>query len=272
MRVFIALIAAGCLVFGSVVSYRLVAIGEEMAALENRVESGLNPAARADDAPDADARWSEVDARLTQLEATLRSRSEADDREEAAVPAKVSEQIATLTSEIDALRSDIESTKKVRGFLDNAADRMLATAGQDSKSETDGGSRGMARLAELGELFGKQSDELTDEELDRRDEVMGQFRRRQAEWAVSGFNRTLEAKLTEDQEVVMGDILAEERASLDDLRKQELDDEQRTAARKEIEAGTDQRAAEVLSLDQHEAWTKYRSQPRRRGFSFGRRR
>jgi hypothetical protein len=73
-------------------------------------------------------------------------------------------------------------------------------------------------------------------------------------------------KLTEQQKTSLGQFLADERAALNELRGQELTDEQATAARTDIRTRTDQQAAQFLSPEQYESWTSYRARSSNRGF------
>jgi hypothetical protein len=99
--------------------------------------------------------------------------------------------------------------------------------------------------------------------------MMKQVQRRQTEWALRSFDRSLEVKLNDQQKADMQRLLDEERAALDASRGQELSDEERTAARTQVQARTDEGAAAVLSAEQYESWKTYRSRPAREG-AFGR--
>ncbi len=264
MKVAIAVIVAGGLLASSVLWYRVSSVAEEMAELETSVlESSASEASS--DVDPYEARWAELDRRLEQIERKAASAPAvaSNDVTDSAI-ADVRDQLATNATEIAALRADLDSARKVRGFLDQTADRVLAAAGEEGGEETDGRRGGMARLAEIGSLFGKRPEDMTDEELQKRADLTAQFRQRQTDWLIRGFDRSLEVRLTEDQKTLMGDLLAEENASMDELRQQDLDDEQRSTARAEIRKRTDDAATEVLGTDQHEAWTKYRAN--RRGF------
>ena len=55
------------------------------------------------------------------------------------------------------------------------------------------------------------------------------------------------------------------------MEQQQLTDEERAAARKQIQAQTDQQAAGVLTAEQYESWTEYRARSNQRASRFGRR-
>jgi hypothetical protein len=123
---------------------------------------------------------------------------------------------------------------------------------------------------EMGALFRKSPDELTEEERARRDEITNQLQQRRDEWSIRRFDRTLEVKLTDQQTGQIQQLLAEERRALEGFRSQDLTEEQRTASRKQIREQTDQRAAGVLMPEQYEAWKAYRSRSSQRPSGFGR--
>jgi hypothetical protein len=85
----------------------------------------------------------------------------------------------------------------------------------------------------------------------------------------------LTTKLSDQQKTELAALLEEERAAQEALRGQEVSDEERQASRDETRARTDERARAVLSAEQAESWTEYRSRSQRgggmRGFFGGRR-
>ena len=94
-----------------------------------------------------------------------------------------------------------------------------------------------------------------------------QFQGQRDDWTIRGFDRSLELKLDDGQKDTLKQFLAQERASLDELKGQELEKEALATSQKQIKVNTDARVETILTADQNTSWGKYRSQSRSsRGF------
>jgi hypothetical protein len=261
-----AVVVAGGVVLGGLVYVTITDLETEVSRLEKKVEaeSALDETTAA--GADQSAKLAELESRLARIEEALLSGDAGDDATSGMDLSEVQIQLASHAKEIEEIRADLEGVRRARGMVDQAADRLLGEAQEDGTRRG-----GLERLSELGALFGRRSEDLTDEERARRDEITAQFQQRVSDWAVRAFDRSLEVKLTDDQKTSLGQFLAQERAALNELRGQELTDEQTTAARTDIRTRTDQQAAQVLSPEQYESWTTYRARSGNRRFGgFGR--
>jgi hypothetical protein len=272
MKVFVAMLAAGGFIVALYVIYEVGTLRGDYEKLDVRLRAA---AATADDAAessrkaeDESPKWDALDLRLARIEEKLSAAPAEGGPPEGPTLATIEAKLATQGEEIAEIRKDLEGVRRVRGALDSTADRLLGAVGQDAGSAEGSQGGGLDRLMELGSLFQKRPEDLTEEERARRDEITNQLRRRQSEWAVRSFERSLEVKLNDQQRADIQQILEEERAALDATRGQDLTDEARTAARKQVEAQTDQKAAGALSAEQYESWKSYRSRSNG-GRSFG---
>lgn len=266
MKVFVAMLAAAGFMVAAYVLYALGTLRGDQANLDGRVKAALNAvedlAGSRPTAEDA-ARWDAMDSRLAHIEESLRA-TPAEDRvgdDEAAGAdlATIQTTLLSLGEEIAEIRSDLEGVRRVRGALDSTADRLLGAVGQDAGAAEGGQGGGMERLMELGSLFQRREEDLTPEERARRDEITNQLRTRQSEWALQMFDRSLEVKLNEQQKADLQQLLDEERTAIAASRTPDMTAEERTAARRQAEAQTDQKAAAVLSTEQYESWKTYRA-------------
>ncbi|MBN1419071.1 MAG: hypothetical protein JXP34_09860 [Planctomycetes bacterium] len=260
MKIAIAVVAAAGLCVGSFLVYEVVALRGEIDSL--REERAATPSPAPGGPADA-AQIAAVEARLDGLERAARApRPEPAAGETDLAP--VQAQLAAHDEEIAALRKDLEGVRRFRGTLDEGADRILSALGQEpSTAEGEGG--GLNRLAELGALWRKSPDELTPEEKAQRDQMAAQVRQRMTDFAVQGFDRTLDEKMSDPQKADIGLALTDERAALDDLRNQNLTAEEQEARRTQIRAQTDQRAEKTLTPQQYESWKTYRARTARGG-------
>lgn len=270
MKVFVAMVTAAGLIFAAYVVFELGSLREEcrdLSAAVGTITSTTEKVAASRQREEDAAMWDDLKVRLTRLEQQFSTPASEDGSPREEALATLQSTLLAHGEEIAGLRADLEGIQRVRGALDETVDRALGAAGQDT-----GGRGGLERLMEVGALFRKSPDELTEEERARRDEITSQLRQRRDEWAIRAFDRRLEAKLTDQQKVDMEQLLAEEDTALEAFRSQELSEEQRAEGRTQIRAQTDQRAAAILSADQYESWKSYRSRASGRSFRFGQRR
>mgnify|MGYP003313393075 FL=1 len=207
----------------------------------------------------------ELGERLTLLEV---SKNDAEASAPAAAPAaglsEVQAQLAVHDKDIAQLKKDLKGSSQVSSRLDEVADRFLGGGSRDSNGEREGG---LNRLSELRTLFSGDSNELTPEQQQRREELTKQFQGQRDDWTIRGFDRSLELKLDDGQKDTLKQFLAQERTALDGLKGQELEKEALSASQKQIKANTDARVETILTADQNTSWGKYRSQSRSsRGF------
>lgn len=270
MKIFLAMaISVGC-IFAAYTIYEVRTLRGEYRDLNAGVRDVTVLAQGLEDVRQSDnlsMRWEELNLRLTRLEGKL----EAPDVVEEGMTgegdlATIQATLQTQGEEIAEIRKDLEGVRGMRGALDTTADRVLSAVGQ----EPEAGGGGLAGLMEMGALFRKSPEELTEEEKARRDEITSQLARRRDEWAVRAFDRSLEVKLTDDQKASIQQLLAEESSALEAARGQESSEEERAAARAQIREQTDQRAAGVLTTDQYESWKTYRSRSGERASGLGR--
>jgi len=273
MKVFVAMLAAGGFIVAAYVIYGIGTLKSDYEKLDGRVRA---VAASAEDASstrksEEDLKWDSLELRLARIEEKLDAAPATGAASEGPDLATIEATVVSQGAEIAEIRKDLEGLRRVRGALDRTADRVLSAVGEDAGSAEAGQGGGLDRLMELGSLFQKRPEDLTEEERARRDEITTQLRQRQSEWAIRSFERSLETKLNDQQRADIQGILEEERAALETTRGQNLTDEERTAARKQVEAQTDQKAAGVLSADQYESWKTYRSRSSGgRAFGIGR--
>jgi hypothetical protein len=268
MKVFVASITAvGCIVGGYLV-YETGALRKRCDRLETSVRSAVaavDELAASQVRADQSTRIADLAARLARVEENDRAAPDPGGSTGTVDLSEIQAALVAQDEEIAEIRNDLEGVRTARGALDRTADRLLSAVGQGDASTEGGQAGGLSRLMEIGSLMRKRPEDLTDEERARRDEITSQLRSRQAEWAVRGFERSLDVKLDDQQRAGIQQLLTEETASLRELRGQELTDEQRDATRNQVRSQTDQRAAGLLSTEQYESWTSYRSRPARRG-------
>jgi hypothetical protein len=258
MKVFVSMVTAVGFLFAVYVAFEISSLRDDCNKLSAGVESATfvtQELAAARQKEEGPARWDDLNTRLTRLEEQLSAPVSDEGSPDEAALATIRSTLEAQGEEIAALRKDLAGVRRVRGALDETADRVLGAVGQEGETREGG----LERLMEMGALFRKSPDELTEEELARRDEIATQLRRRRDEWAIRAFDRRLEVKLDDQQKEAMQQLLADEATALEAYRNQELTDEQKSEGRKQIREQTDQRAAGVLSAEQYESWKGYRS-------------
>ncbi len=201
----------------------------------------------------------QLEGRIAQLESALRDAGDKKDAKPSLAFASLREEVDDHSEAIDSLRARLERTGRTNSAINKTADRLLSAVGQASGEDDGERGEGLERLFEFGNLVGKRPEDLTEEERAKREELTARFRDRQVDWTLRGFDRSLEVKLSDDQKQSLGAFIAEENRELSGLRDQGLDREARSARQKEIRARTDQQIGGVLSTEQQESWTKYRS-------------
>ncbi|MFP6631869.1 MAG: hypothetical protein VCD16_04490, partial [Planctomycetota bacterium] len=236
----------------------------QVATLNNELstaQSALNTLGDSNDDKKQNTGIKELGDRLTLLEV-----SKEDTDVAPAAPAgdlsEIQAQLAVHDKDIAQLKNDLKGSSQISSI----ADSFLGGGSRDANGERESG---LNRLSELRTLFSGDAGELTEEQQQRRDELTKQFRGQRDDWTIRGFDRSLELKLDDGQKDTLKQFLAQERASLDELKGQELEKEALTASQKQIKVNTDARVETILTADQNTSWGKYRSQSRS-SRSFGR--
>jgi hypothetical protein len=265
MKVIIALIVAAGALSGGYLLVQVGQLNDQVATLNydlQTAQSALTTLGDSNDDKKQNTGIKELGDRLTLLEV-----SKEDTDVSAAAPAgdlsEIQAQLAVHDKDIAQLKNDLKGSGQISSRLDEAANRFLGAAG----GENDEARSGLNRLSELRTLFSGDSGELTEEQQQRRAELTKQFQGQRDDWTIRGFDRSLELKLDDGQKDTLKEFLAQERASLDELKGQELEKEALAASQKQIKANTDVRIETILTADQNTSWGKYRSQSRSsRGF------
>ena len=262
MKVIIALIVAAGALSGGYLLVQIGQLNDQVATLNNELstaQSALNTLGDSNDDKKQDAGIKELGDRLTLLEV-----SKEDTDVAAPAPAgdlsEVQAQLAVHDKDIAQLKKDLKGSSQISSI----ADSFLGGGSRDANGERESG---LNRLSELRTLFSGDSNELTPEQQQRREELTKQFQGQRDDWTIRGFDRSLELKLDDGQKDTLKQFLAQERASLDELKGQELEKEALAASQKQIKVNTDARVETILTADQNTSWGKYRSQSRSsRGF------
>ncbi len=262
MKVIIALIVAAGALSGGYLLVQVGQLNDQVATLNNELstaQSALNTLGDSNDDKKQNTGIKELGDRLTLLEV-----SKADTDVSAAAPAgdlsEIQAQLAAHDKDIAQLKKDLKGSSQISSI----ADSFLGGGSRDANGERESG---LNRLSELRTLFSGDSGELTEEQQQRRAELTKQFQGQRDDWTIRGFDRSLELKLDDGQKDTLKEFLAQERASLDELKGQELEKEALAASQKQIKANTDVRIETILTADQNTSWGKYRSQSRSsRGF------
>lgn len=264
MKVIIALIVAAGALSGGYLLFQIGQLNDQVATLNNELstaQSALNTLGDSNDDKKQNTGIKELGDRLTLLEV-----SKEDTDVAPAAPAgdlsEVQAQLAVHDKDIAQLKNDLKGSSQISSI----ADSFLGGGSRDANGERESG---LNRLSELRTLFSGDAGELTEEQQQRRDELTKQFRGQRDDWTIRGFDRSLELKLDDGQKDTLKQFLAQERASLDELKGQELEKEALTASQKQIKVNTDARVETILTADQNTSWGKYRSQSRS-SRSFGR--
>lgn len=262
MKVIIALIVAAGALSGGYLLVQIGQLNDQVATLNNELstaQSALNTLGDSNDDKKQNTGIKELGDRLTLLEV-----SKEDTDVAPAAPAgdlsEIQAQLAVHDKDIAQLKNDLKGSSQISSI----ADSFLGGGSRDANGERESG---LNRLSELRTLFSGDAGELTEEQQQRRDELTKQFRGQRDDWTIRGFDRSLELKLDDGQKDTLKQFLAQERASLDELKGQELEKEALTASQKQIKVNTDARVETILTADQNTSWGKYRSQSRSsRGF------
>ena len=262
MKVIIALIVAAGALSGGYLLVQIGQLNDQVATLNNELstaQSALNTLGDSNDDKKQDAGIKELGDRLTLLEV-----SKEDTDVAPTAPAgdlsEVQAQLAVHDKDIAQLKKDLKGSSQISSI----ADSFLGGGSRDANGERESG---LNRLSELRTLFSGDSNELTPEQQQRREELTKQFQGQRDDWTIRGFDRSLELKLDDGQKDTLKQFLAQERASLDELKGQELEKEALAASQKQIKVNTDARVETILTADQNTSWGKYRSQSRSsRGF------
>ena len=262
MKVIIALIVAAGALSGGYLLVQIGQLNDQVATLNNELstaQSALNTLGDSNDDKKQNTGIKELGDRLTLLEV---SKEDADVAP--AAPAgdlsEIQAQLAVHDKDIAQLKKDLKGSSQISSI----ADSFLGGGSRDANGERESG---LNRLSELRTLFSGDAGELTEEQQQRRDELTKQFQGQRDDWTIRGFDRSLELKLDDGQKDTLKQFLAQERASLDELKGQELEKEALTASQKQIKVNTDARVETILTADQNTSWGKYRSQSRSsRGF------
>ena len=264
MKVIIALIVAAGALSGGYLLVQIGQLNDQVATLNNELsttQSALNTLGDSNDDKKQNTGIKELGDRLTLLEVS----KEDTDVAPAAPAGDLSElqaQLAVHDKDIAQLKNDLKGSSQISSI----ADSFLGGGSRDANGERESG---LNRLSELRTLFSGDAGELTEEQQQRRDELTKQFQGQRDDWTIRGFDRSLELKLDDGQKDTLKQFLAQERASLDELKGQELEKEALTASQKQIKVNTDARVETILTADQNTSWGKYRSQSRS-SRSFGR--
>ena len=262
MKVIIALIVAAGALSGGYLLVQIGQLNDQVATLNNELsttQSALNTLGDSNDDKKQNTGIKELGDRLTLLEV-----SKEDTDVAPAAPAgdlsEIQAQLAVHDKDIAQLKNDLKGSSQISSI----ADSFLGGGSRDANGERESG---LNRLSELRTLFSGDAGELTEEQQQRRDELTKQFQGQRDDWTIRGFDRSLELKLDDGQKDTLKQFLAQERASLDELKGQELEKEALTASQKQIKVNTDARVETILTADQNPSWGKYRSQSRSsRGF------
>ena len=262
MKVIIALIVAAGVLSGGYLLVQVGQLNDRVATLNNELstaQSALNTLGDSNDDKKQNTGIKELGDRLTLLEV-----SKEDTDVAPTAPAgdlsEVQAQLAVHDKDIAQLKKDLKGSSQISSI----ADSFLGGGSRDANGERESG---LNRLSELRTLFSCDAGELTEEQQQRRDEVTKQFQGQRDDWTIRGFDRSLELKLDDGQKDTLKQFLAQERASLDELKGQELEKEALAASQKQIKVNTDARVETILTADQNTSWGKYRSQSRSsRGF------
>ena len=262
MKVIIALIVAAGVLSGGYLLVQVGQLNDRVATLNNELstaQSALNTLGDSNDDKKQNTGIKELGDRLTLLEV---SKEDADVAP--AAPAgdlsEIQAQLAVHDKDIAQLKKDLKGSSQISSI----ADSFLGGGSRDANGERESG---LNRISELRTLFSGDSNELTPEQQQRREELTKQFQGQRDDWTIRGFDRSLELKLDDGQKDTLKQFLAQERASLDELKGQELEKEALAASQKQIKVNTDARGETILTADQNTSWGKYRSQSRSsRGF------
>ena len=262
MKVIIALIVAAGALSGGYLLVQIGQLNDQVATLNNELstaQSALNTLGDSNDDKKQNTGIKELGDRLTLLEV-----SKEDTDVAPAAPAgdlsEIQAQLAVHDKDIAQLKKDLKGSSQISSI----ADSFLGGGSRDANGERESG---LNRLSELRTLFSGDAGELTEEQQQRRAELTKQFQGQRDDWTIRGFDRSLELKLDDGQKDTLKQFLAQERASLDELKGQELEKEALTASQKQIKVNTDARVETILTADQNTSWGKYRSQSRSsRGF------
>ena len=268
MKALIASILAVGVLAGGYLVLKVSDLSDQVTSLNDQLgtaQLALNNLEGSNEDKKQNAGLKDLGDRLTLLEV---SENDADASAPAAAPAaglsEVQAQLAVHDKDIAQLKKNLTGSSEISSRLDEVADRFLGGGSRDSNGEREGG---LNRLSELRTLFSGDSNELTPEQQQRREELTKQFQGQRDDWTIRGFDRSLELKLDDGQKDTLKQFLAQERASLDELKGQELEKEALAASQKQIKANTDVRIETILTADQNTSWGKYRSQSRSsRGF------
>ena len=268
MKALIASIVAVGVLAGGYLVLKVSDLSDQVTSLNDQLgtaQLALNSLEGSNEDKKQNAGLKELGDRLTLLEV---SKNDADASAPAAAPAaslsEVQAQLAVHDKDIAQLKKDLKGSSQVSSRLDEVADRFLGGGSRESNGEREGG---LNRLSELRTLFSGDSNELTPEQQQRREELTKQFQGQRDDWTIRGFDRSLELKLDDGQKDTLKQFLAQERTALDGLKGQELEKEALSASQKQIKANTDARVETILTADQNTSWGKYRSQSRSsRGF------
>ena len=262
MKVIIALIVAAGALSGGYLLVQIGQLNDQVATLNNELsttQSALNTLGDSNDDKKQNTGIKELGDRLTLLEV-----SKEDTDVAPAAPAgdlsEIQAQLAVHDKDIAQLKNDLKGSSQISSI----ADSFLGGGSRDANGERESG---LNRLSELRTLFSGDAGELTEEQQQRRDELTKQFQGQRDDWTIRGFDRSLELKLDDGQKDTLKQFLAQERASLDELKGQELEKEALATSQKQIKVNTDARVETILTADQNTSWGKYRSQSRSsRGF------
>ena len=268
MKALIASIVAVGVLAGGYLVLKVSDLSDQVTSLNDQLgttQLALNSLEGSNEDKKQNAGLKELGERLTLLEV---SKNDADASAPAEAPAaglsEIQAQLAVHDKDIAQLKKNLTGSSEISSRLDEAADRFLGGGGRNSNGERESG---LNRLSELRTLFSGDSNELTPEQQQRREELTKQFQGQRDDWTIRGFDRSLELKLDDGQKDTLKQFLAQERTALDGLKGQELDKEALSTSQKQIKANTDTRVETILTADQNTSWGKYRSESRSsRGF------
>ena len=268
MKALIASIVAVGVLAGGYLVLKVSDLSDQVTSLNDQLgttQLALNSLEGSNEDKKQNAGLKELGERLTLLEV---SKNDADASAPAEAPAaglsEIQAQLAVHDKDIAQLKKNLTGSSEISSRLDEAADRFLGGGGRNSNGERESG---LNRLSELRTLFSGDSNELTPEQQQRREELTKQFQGQRDDWTIRGFDRSLELKLDDGQKDTLKQFLAQERTALDELKGQELEKEALSTSQKQIKANTDTRVETILTADQNTSWGKYRSESRSsRGF------
>lgn len=267
MKLVIAVLAAACLGLGCLAAYQVLVIEDRIDRLERSGAGGavaVVPASFGGRAG-SEAALARLAGRVARLEARIRAPARGSG---GAGGAGIRAELATHAEELAALREELS---------------RLAERGGNRPGPRPGGRRGQVseafqRMAEARSLFRAKDEELTAEERARRQELIDTFRKRRAQESerridrtIDALDRSLEAKLTDQQRLEIRQLLEDERKAMEELRGGELSQEERAARTKALREQIDADAQRILSAEQYDSWVTFRSRswragPSRRGF------